>query len=67
MFDLPTHTKKERKAATHFRNFLLDEGFEHSQLSVYARFVNGKGRCAPESIVSAARCQTLAMFKYLIL
>lgn len=42
MFDLPTDTKPQRKAATEFRNFLLDEGFERSQFSVYARFVNGK-------------------------
>lgn len=42
MFDLPTDTKPQRKAATTFRNFLLDEGFERSQFSVYARFVNGK-------------------------
>ncbi len=42
MFDLPTDTKPQRSAATAFRNFLLDEGFERSQFSVYARFVNGK-------------------------
>ncbi|WP_299154954.1 CRISPR-associated endonuclease Cas2 [uncultured Tateyamaria sp.] len=42
MFDLPTDTKSQRKTATAFRNFLLDEGFERSQFSVYARFVNGK-------------------------
>ena len=42
MFDLPTDTKPQRKAATDFRNFLLHEGFERSQFSVYARFVNGK-------------------------
>lgn len=42
MFDLPTETKAQRTAATDFRNFLLDEGFERSQFSVYARFVNGK-------------------------
>jgi CRISPR-associated protein Cas2 len=42
MFDLPTDTKKQRKDAGSFRNFLLDEGFERSQFSVYARFVNGK-------------------------
>ena len=42
MFDLPTDTKRQRKAATDFRNFLLDQGFERSQFSVYARFVNGK-------------------------
>lgn len=42
MFDLPTDTKSQRKAANKFRNFLLDEGFERSQFSVYSRFVNGK-------------------------
>ena len=42
MFDLPTDTKPQRKAAGDFRNFLLDEGFERSQFSVYVRFVNGK-------------------------
>lgn len=42
MFDLPTESKKQRKDANNFRKFLLDEGFERSQFSVYARFVNGK-------------------------
>lgn len=42
MFDLPTDTKPQRKAAGSFRNFLLDEGFERSQFSIYARFINGK-------------------------
>ena len=38
MFDLPVVEKKERKAATDFRNALLDMGFEMSQFSVYLRF-----------------------------
>lgn len=38
MFDLPVIEKKERKAATDFRNGLLDMGFEMSQFSVYMRF-----------------------------
>ena len=42
LFDLPVLTKKERKAATKFRNSLLDEGFEMSQFSVYMRFCAGK-------------------------
>ena len=42
MFDLPVLTKQEARAATKFREFLLDEGFEKSQFSVYARFCNGK-------------------------
>lgn len=42
MFDLPVTTKAQSRAATKFREFLLDEGFEKSQFSVYARFCNGK-------------------------
>ena len=42
LFDLPVLTKMERKAATKFRNFLLDEGFRMSQFSVYMRFCSGK-------------------------
>ena len=42
MFDLPTETKPQRKAAGNFRNFLLDAGYERCQFSIYARFVNGK-------------------------
>ncbi|TBR73205.1 MAG: CRISPR-associated endonuclease Cas2 [Burkholderiaceae bacterium] len=38
MFDLPVVEKAERKAATEFRNALLDLGFEMSQFSVYMRF-----------------------------
>lgn len=36
-FDLPVGTKKQRKAATGFRNYLLDDGFQMIQFSVYAR------------------------------
>ena len=42
LFDLPVGTKKERKAATGFRKFLLDQGFEMAQYSVYMRFCAGK-------------------------
>ena len=38
MFDLPVIEREERKAATTFRNDLLDMGFEMSQFSVYVRF-----------------------------
>lgn len=41
-FDLPVETKKQRAAATKFRQFLLDQGFEMSQLSNYLRLVNGQ-------------------------
>ncbi len=42
LFDLPVLTKPQRRAATKFRQFLLDQGFEMSQLSVYMRFCAGK-------------------------
>lgn len=38
MFDLPVLEKAERKAATAFRNTLLDMGFSMCQFSVYMRF-----------------------------
>lgn len=36
-FDLPVVTKEERKRATDFRKFLIDDGFQMIQFSVYAR------------------------------
>lgn len=42
LFDLPVITEKERKTATKFRNFLLDNSFEMVQFSVYLRPCPGK-------------------------
>ena len=42
MFDLPVGTKAQRSAATRFRQWLLDEGYEMSQFSVYMRFCVGR-------------------------
>ena len=36
-FDLPVGTKQQRKAATDFRKWLLDDGFQMMQFSVYVR------------------------------
>lgn len=47
MFDLPVGTPAERKKATNFRKFLLDEGFEMSQFSVYFRFCGDRSRTDP--------------------
>ena len=44
MFDLPVVEKAERKAATDFRNSLLDMGFEMSQFSVYMRFCSSSAQ-----------------------
>ncbi len=36
-FDLPTETKKERKAAAKFRKDLMSDGFTMFQFSIYVR------------------------------
>ncbi|OHC74635.1 MAG: CRISPR-associated endonuclease Cas2 [Rhodospirillales bacterium RIFCSPLOWO2_12_FULL_58_28] len=46
MFDLPVTERAERKAATGFRNFLLDQGFNMAQFSVYYRLLSGKDAAA---------------------
>lgn len=42
LFDLPTLSKKDRKYATKFRNYLVKEGFIMLQWSVYCRICNGQ-------------------------
>lgn len=42
LFDLPVTSKSARKQASEFRYFLLDQGFEMSQYSVYQRFCAGR-------------------------
>ena len=37
-FDLPTETRKQRKIAADFRKFLIKDGFQMFQFSVYSRF-----------------------------
>ncbi len=44
MFDLPVVDSAERKAATGFRNALLDMGFEMAQYSVYLRFCTSQSQ-----------------------
>lgn len=41
MFDLPVTSADERKAATKFRKFLLNDGYYMMQFSVYIRICNG--------------------------
>ena len=40
-FDLPVVSKKERKIYTQFRRFLLNDGYDMIQYSVYSRLCNG--------------------------
>ncbi|MDR0805292.1 MAG: CRISPR-associated endonuclease Cas2 [Enterobacteriaceae bacterium] len=41
-FDLPTTTKAERRAYTLFHRFLLNDGYDMIQYSVYGRILNGR-------------------------
>ena len=41
-FDLPTNTKKERKAADVFRKKLIKDGFSMFQLSIYMRHCSSR-------------------------
>lgn len=41
-FDLPVVTKAERRAYTQFRRFLLNDGYDMIQFSVYGRILNGE-------------------------
>ena len=41
-FDLPTHTKTDKKNYSRFRKYLINEGFMMLQYSVYTRICNGK-------------------------
>jgi CRISPR/Cas system-associated protein endoribonuclease Cas2 len=54
MFDLPVTTKAQSRAATKFRELLLDEGFERSQFSTYS---------SPKPVFAAARRQVSPSFQ----
>jgi len=41
LFDLPVVTKAERRAYTLFRRFLINDGYDMIQFSVYGRILNG--------------------------
>ena len=41
-FDLPVVTKADRRAYTVFRRFLLNDGYDMIQFSVYGRILNGR-------------------------
>lgn len=40
-FDLPVTTKAKRRAYTLFRRFLVNDGYDMIQFSVYGRILNG--------------------------
>jgi len=46
MFDLPTGTAGERRAANQFRHFLLHDGYYMMQFSIYVRLCNGQEAAA---------------------
>ena len=41
-FDLPVVSKEEKRAYVRFRKFLIEDGYDMIQFSVYARLVNGE-------------------------
>jgi len=41
LFDLPMVTKAEKRAYVQFRRFLLNDGYDMIQWSVYGRILNG--------------------------
>ena len=43
-FDLPTETKRERKAASQFRKNLIKDGFSMFQFSIYMRHCSSSGK-----------------------
>jgi CRISPR-associated protein Cas2 len=45
-FDLPTETKKDRKAAQQFRKQLIKDGFGMFQFSIYMRFCPSRENAA---------------------
>jgi len=40
-FDLPVSTREQRRAYRLFRTFLLRDGYDMMQFSVYSRIING--------------------------
>ncbi len=44
LFDLPVTSGEDRRNASKFRKFLLDNGFEMSQFSVYLRFCGSRDK-----------------------
>jgi CRISPR-associated protein Cas2 len=44
MFDLPVVTKSEKRRARKFHDYLLDEGFDMKQFSVYYRFYESRAK-----------------------
>lgn len=50
MFDLPTETKKNKKDYTEFRRFLIRDGYDMIQFSVYSRICRD-GESARQHVV----------------
>lgn len=72
LFDLPVGTRAERRAYAQFRRFLLNDGFDMIQFSVYGRILSGRdaetkhmqrlvGNLPPEGSV---RCLTVTEKQY---
>jgi CRISPR-associated protein Cas2 len=67
LFDLPVKTKRERRVATQFRNFLLKDGFYMIQYSVYARICNGMDDLAKHQMRVARHCPENGSIRMMVL
>lgn len=71
-FDLPSVTKAEKRAYVQFRRFLLNDGYDMIQWSVYGRILNGKDAEAKHLArlavnlppVGSVRCMTVTEKQY---
>ena len=64
LFDLPVVESDERKAATDFRNFLLDNGFAMVQYSIYIKLFSGKDACEKYYKLINLKCKFLYFFTF---
>lgn len=72
LFDLPVVKKKERKVYAQFRRFLLNDGYDMIQFSVYSRLCNGtdmtekhlKRLCDNLPLKGSIRCLTVTEKQY---
>ena len=60
LFDLPTETKKDKKAYTNFRKNLQKDGFTMFQFSIYVRHCPAVKMQTFISDASSLSCQTMA-------
>jgi len=64
-FDLPVVTKPARRRYAQFRRFLLNDGYDMIQFSVYARICNGQDAVNRHTFLLAANVPELGSVRYM--